>query len=472
MASNEPLKPKINGTLYITILSDINMDARTGNDKKCCKETIDISRKTLKYTRVDETIRIHAEKSDDSAYEQSTLVRDTQSYTYPIDEEGELAALRDEFKTGIFSENRYLNPMIDREDCLHIKMTERMVPSEQLFHFDVDHPYLLLALWGRICRLSARLARNVFPVFVEHYTQKIKSKFRNECYYRDLIRAIANSKNVKDDLDTVCKRLDGNAVTNLNDALYPDGPDRGNCIVFDKNGVHDRPESGKEYNVLVLSPTGLFAFLEKYRDCFGDLDKLATLCDRYPGTQDLPENEETAFIVRFLQDVGSFASIYQLTDYQRISLQGKIFDPQGRPVLDLFYVLVTVSRIGPWAYNPLREVLEYICCFKEHSLISISDVIRRILDVQTHKKYYKVCGNLYCCLHDTAYVYNYKKEWIKRNYTEEIEDRLVGFDPSEPYDSGYRFGNGAVMNEIEEISENEAIERYGLDAVIKALDLF
>ena len=39
-----------------------------------------------------------------------------------------------------------------------------------------------------------------------------------------------------------------------------------------------------------------------------------------------------------------------------------------------------------------------------------------------------------------------------------IMDYLEGFDPSEPEDSPYRFGNTSVMMEIDEISEEKAKE--------------
>ncbi|MCC8196542.1 MAG: hypothetical protein LIO49_07070 [Ruminococcus sp.] len=37
-------------------------------------------------------------------------------------------------------------------------------------------------------------------------------------------------------------------------------------------------------------------------------------------------------------------------------------------------------------------------------------------------------------------------------------DRLYGYDPSESPDSPYGFGNSSIMNEIREISEEEAQE--------------
>ena len=36
-------------------------------------------------------------------------------------------------------------------------------------------------------------------------------------------------------------------------------------------------------------------------------------------------------------------------------------------------------------------------------------------------------------------------------------DHLWGFDPSEPEGSPYRFGNGSVLREMKEISEEEAV---------------
>jgi len=39
-----------------------------------------------------------------------------------------------------------------------------------------------------------------------------------------------------------------------------------------------------------------------------------------------------------------------------------------------------------------------------------------------------------------------------------IMDRLIGFDPSEPEDSPYRIGNMSIMDEIETISEEQALK--------------
>ena len=42
-----------------------------------------------------------------------------------------------------------------------------------------------------------------------------------------------------------------------------------------------------------------------------------------------------------------------------------------------------------------------------------------------------------------------------------IMDRLVGFDPYEPSDSPYGIGNTSVMDEIDEITYEEAMKRTG-----------
>ena len=42
-----------------------------------------------------------------------------------------------------------------------------------------------------------------------------------------------------------------------------------------------------------------------------------------------------------------------------------------------------------------------------------------------------------------------------------IMDRLVGYDPSEPEDSPYKMGNLSIMDEIEEISCERAMELIG-----------
>lgn len=41
-----------------------------------------------------------------------------------------------------------------------------------------------------------------------------------------------------------------------------------------------------------------------------------------------------------------------------------------------------------------------------------------------------------------------------------IIDRLMGYDPSEPADSPYGIGSTSIMDEIEEISYEKAMEYY------------
>ena len=42
-----------------------------------------------------------------------------------------------------------------------------------------------------------------------------------------------------------------------------------------------------------------------------------------------------------------------------------------------------------------------------------------------------------------------------------IRDHLVGFDPSEPPGSPYRYGNGSIMFEMDEIPYERAMELTG-----------
>ena len=68
--------------------------------------------------------------------------------------------------------------------------------------------------------------------------------------------------------------------------------------------------------------------------------------------------------------------------------------------------------------------------------------------------YYLICERrLGKAQEDGYFLYN-NGEWIpdERNV---ILDHLVGFDPSE--DSFYGFGNALIMDEMEEITEAEAI---------------
>ncbi len=88
-------------------------------------------------------------------------------------------------------------------------------------------------------------------------------------------------------------------------------------------------------------------------------------------------------------------------------------------------------------------------------------------------KYYVVYNTLYCAHQREAYRYQLSdNQWVPCDYITCIEDYLQGFDPSEPVGSPYRFNNPSITDEIEEISEREAGERFGPEAIAKARKLF
>ena len=58
------------------------------------------------------------------------------------------------------------------------------------------------------------------------------------------------------------------------------------------------------------------------------------------------------------------------------------------------------------------------------------------------------------------YIYKDGK-WIK-DTKNIVSDRLLGYDPSEPPDSPYGFGNTDMMDDIEEITEEEFKRRISL----------
>ena len=62
------------------------------------------------------------------------------------------------------------------------------------------------------------------------------------------------------------------------------------------------------------------------------------------------------------------------------------------------------------------------------------------------------------------------KKW--RNGGTRLWDARVGFDPSEPEDSIYRYGNSSCMPEIVEISKEEAEEFIKLKIVESKIDKF
>ncbi len=73
------------------------------------------------------------------------------------------------------------------------------------------------------------------------------------------------------------------------------------------------------------------------------------------------------------------------------------------------------------------------------------------------KKYYLINDYLVGKMESGEYYLYQDGEW-KADDKCEIMDRLHGYDPTEPPDSPYAFGNSSIMNEIREISEKEAYE--------------
>lgn len=92
---------------------------------------------------------------------------------------------------------------------------------------------------------------------------------------------------------------------------------------------------------------------------------------------------------------------------------------------------------------------------------------------QNEVKYYLVNDHfLYCCSNCIAFNYLPNGTWIECDYIRCVADYLYGFDESEPLESPYRFGNYSISSQIQEISENEVINRFGRQAVLSSLLLF
>ena len=79
-------------------------------------------------------------------------------------------------------------------------------------------------------------------------------------------------------------------------------------------------------------------------------------------------------------------------------------------------------------------------------------------------KYYLILKNrLMCHLNNKTFEYINGK-WESTSYNE-ILGRLIGFDPTEPKNSPYAMGNGDIMAEIEEITKEQVVEKYGTDII-------
>ena len=74
-------------------------------------------------------------------------------------------------------------------------------------------------------------------------------------------------------------------------------------------------------------------------------------------------------------------------------------------------------------------------------------------------KYYYIKGRkLVVKSEDWLNNYIYKDgEWVK-DIEHYVSDRLIGYDPSEPAGSPYAIGNTDIMDEIESITEEEAMK--------------
>lgn len=102
-----------------------------------------------------------------------------------------------------------------------------------------------------------------------------------------------------------------------------------------------------------------------------------------------------------------------------------------------------------------QEALKRLDADEEHNASQTDEHISA--ESQPEKKYYLINDSLVGKMESGGYYLYQDGEW-KADDKCEIMDRLHGYDPSEPPDSPYGFGNSSIMNEIREISEEEAQE--------------
>ena len=74
--------------------------------------------------------------------------------------------------------------------------------------------------------------------------------------------------------------------------------------------------------------------------------------------------------------------------------------------------------------------------------------------------YYLIFGRLFGKKEDGRYFLFYNDDWVPDTESV-IMDHLMGYDPSEPPGSPYRIGNGSIMDDIEEITYEQAMELIG-----------
>lgn len=92
------------------------------------------------------------------------------------------------------------------------------------------------------------------------------------------------------------------------------------------------------------------------------------------------------------------------------------------------------------------------------------EIIKR--EKETECKFYLVENNRLFCTYNNETFELKNNEWIKAN-SNEITDRLMGYDSSEPSDSTYAIGNTDIMSSIKELTLEETIEKYGEKTIRK-----
>ena len=74
--------------------------------------------------------------------------------------------------------------------------------------------------------------------------------------------------------------------------------------------------------------------------------------------------------------------------------------------------------------------------------------------------YYLIFERLMGKKEDGRYFLFYNDDWVPDKESI-IRDHLMGYDPSEPPGSPYGIGNGSIMDDIKEITHEQAMELIG-----------
>ena len=91
------------------------------------------------------------------------------------------------------------------------------------------------------------------------------------------------------------------------------------------------------------------------------------------------------------------------------------------------------------------------------------DKLKKELKME-YKFYLVLEKRLFCQFDNRTYEY-VEGKWIKGNWRE-VEDRLVGYDPSDN-----EIGDTDVLSEIKELSQEQVIEKYGKEVIDKLNDI-